>query len=186
MINSLENAFPLHCRNDINSIKNYFVLDDIDACRNITLNQNFLQIPYRIYNKPLTMAQLDSFTCHQQLIINCIFTRHHNGFIRHEVIKNIMQIHPLLEEDDFVIPYIFMLLGEYVVEICEDLYPYIKANKSVINKFIQQNKEFCYLTYQRSVSYWNEYYRLSTYKYLRDYPVRKIFDLFPFAYKRKS
>lgn len=184
MLNSLENAFPLHCRNDINTIKNYLVLDDIDTHHLVTLNQNFLQIPYRIYNEAFTMVQLESLTHHQQLILFCIYTRHHNGFIRHEMVKHIMKIHPVLKENDFVIPYIF-LLGEYVAEICEDLYPYIKANKSVIHQFIQENKEFSYLTYQRSVSYWNEFYRLSRYKHLRDYPARKVFDLFPFIYRRK-
>lgn len=186
MFNSIENSFPLHCKSDIHIIKNYLVLDDMDAYRTITLNQNILQVPYRIYNEPLTMTQMNSFTHHQQLIVNCIFTRHHNGFIRHEMVKKIIQIHPILKEDDFVILYIFLLIGEYVAEICEDLYPYIKANKSVIQQFIKNNKEFSYLTYQRSVSYWNEYYRLSRYKYLSDYPARKIFNLFPFVYRKKS
>ncbi|WP_179998298.1 hypothetical protein [Acinetobacter sp. YH12239] len=95
-----------------------------------------------------------------------------------------MKIHPVLKENDFVIPYIFLLLGEYVLEIIEDLYLYINANKFVIKKFIQENKKFSYITYQRSVSYWNEYYRLSRYKYLHDYPAKKVFDLFPFVYRR--
>ncbi len=72
MIHSLENAFPLHCRNDIDTIKNYLVLEDMDACRIITLNQSIFHIPYRIYNEPLTMVQLESFTHHQQLKISFI------------------------------------------------------------------------------------------------------------------
>ena len=92
MFNSLENAFPLHCRNDINTIKNYFVLEDMDAHHIIALNQDFLQIPYRVYNEPFTIEEIESFTYNQQLILSCIFTRHHNGFIRHDMVKNIIQI----------------------------------------------------------------------------------------------
>lgn len=185
MYTSLENVFPPECVKDLQSIKINVDLNNFDIYRLVVLNQHVLQIPYRIYIKPLTIDEIKKYNQPQQIIISCVFTRHHNGFIRHQMVNHIMQTHPILKEDDFVIPFIFLLLGEYVAEICEDLYPYIKANKSVIEQFIKNNKEFSYVTYQRSVSYWNEYYRLSRYKYLRDYPARKIFDLFPFVYTRK-
>jgi hypothetical protein len=178
MFNPLENAFPLDYLNDINIIKKYLILDDMNACRLVTLNQSILQIPYRIYNKPLTMTQINSFTHHQQLMLSCVFTRHHNGFVRHEMVKNIMKIYPILKDKDFIIPYIFLLLGEYVTEICEELYTYFESNKGVINKFIQENKELTSLTYQRCVSYWNEYYRKSKYSNFHEYPAKRIFDLF--------
>ena len=185
MSNSLENAFPSYLLNDIATLKRYVNIDDRAPYHLAILDQDILKIPYRIYNEPLTITKINSLPYNQQLMLSCIFTRHHNGFIRHKMIKNIMYYHPILKENDFVIPYIFLLLGEYVAEICEELYPYIKANKSVIRQFIQQNKELSHLTYQRSVSYWNEFYRQSIYKHLQDYPARKAFDLFPFVYKRK-
>lgn len=174
----LEAAFPTEHIKDLQAIETYVEFSTFDEYRTATINHLLIHIPYRIYNPPLSTTKVKTLTLQQQLILFCIFTRHHNGFIRHEMVKNIMQIHPTLEEDDFIIPYIFLLLGEYVAEICEDLYPYIKANRSVINNFMQKNTEFSYLTYQRSVSYWNEYYRQSIYKDYRNYPTSKVFDLF--------
>lgn len=186
MPNILESAFPTDCLEDLLSLKRQLELNILDEYQTIIVNHLSFKIPYRIYNKPFTNTQISALNQHKKLILFCIFTRHHDGFVRHKMVKNIMEIHPILKEDDFVIPYIFILLGEYVVEICIDLYPYIEANKLVILKFLKENKKLSYLTYQRSVSYWNEFHRTSRYKYLRDYPARKVFDLFPFVYRKKS
>ena len=178
MSDSLENAFPLYLLNDIVTLKRYLNVDDIGPYRLAILDQDILEIPYRIYNKPLSMTQINSLPYNQQLMLSCIFTRHHDGFIRHKMIRNIIYLHPILKENDFVIPYIFVLLGEYVVEICIELYPYIQSNKKVFTQFLEKNKALNLLTYQRAVSYWNEYYRKTKYAHFHKYPVKITFDLF--------
>jgi predicted metalloprotease with PDZ domain len=97
MFNALKSAFSAHYFNGIATLNRYLNLDDIDTYRSVILNQDILKIPYRIYNKPLTMNQINSFTHHQHLILSCVFTRHHNGFVRHEMVKNIMKKHPILK-----------------------------------------------------------------------------------------
>lgn len=178
MSNSLENAFPSYLLNDIATLKRYLNVDDRAPYRLAILDQDILKIPYRIYNKPLSITKINSRPYNQQLMLSCIFTRHHNGFIRHDMVKNIIQIHPILKEDDFVIPYIFLLLGEYIVEISIELYSYIQINKKVFTQFIDENKALSLLTYQRAASYWNEYYRKTKYVHFHEYPVKIIFDLF--------
>jgi hypothetical protein len=122
-----------------------------------------LTIPYRLYfNEPkLEKEKLLSPT--QKEILNCIYLRHHNGFVRQKRLEQLVDT-----TDDFVIPYTLQLLGEFVMEILEVLDRHI--NDKTIDKyihFISENKKYWQQTESRMISYWNEYYRRPAYpKYL--------------------
>ncbi|MCH5686972.1 hypothetical protein LWM68_23485 [Niabella sp. W65] len=81
-----------------------------------------LGIPYRVYfNEPDT-EQLASLTEVQQLVLHCIYLRHHNGFVRQQ------HLELLGTRDEFwIIPFTFQLLGEYIPEIMEVILKQLSA-----------------------------------------------------------
>ncbi|KAB1857974.1 hypothetical protein F4W09_04350 [Acinetobacter tandoii] len=171
MKNTLEQAFPIQ---RIEAIKS--LLTDINAVgqRVVCLNGDILEIPYRIYNDLPNFSHLNNLSTQELSIIYCLYSRHSDGYIRQEMVKKLIEI----EFQYFMIPYVFLLIGEYVVEIINDIYPLIEKNKDFFIEFMNNNHELTILTYQRMVSYWNEYYRYNRYKYLNDYPGKIIFNLF--------
>src|SRR5262249_2124339 len=77
------------------------------------LGQEFLALPQRIYHAPpvLETLRLNSL---QTELLDCLFTRHHDGFVR--------QIHlgRIIRSPNAWIPYFVMpLVGEYVVELLQ-------------------------------------------------------------------
>ena len=171
----LINGFPSFLRQDVEeAVKvlppdhNVFLVDGqihkIDSLIHPTeykvyFDGELLTIPYRLYfNEPnLEKEKLLSTT--QKEILNCIYLRHHNGFVRQKRLEQLVDT-----TDNFVIPYTLQLLGEYVMEILEVLDKHIN-DKTIDNyiHFINENKKYWQQTESRMISYWNEYYRRPMY-----------------------
>ena len=66
-------------------------------------------------------------------------------------------------------PFVVALIGEYVIEIIEDVAAATPpSNVDAMISFISENAGYWYVTKQRVASYWNVYYR---HKYTkRNYP----------------
>lgn len=112
-------------------------------------------IPSRFYFDEPKVEDERKLTHTQRMVLNCIFLRHHDGFVRQKRLEQLIGV-----TDSFIIPYSVKLLGEYVAEILWILDKQI--NSSTIEsyvKFINENQGFWELTKNRVVSYWNEYYR---------------------------
>lgn len=174
MQNKILKAFPSELRSVLQGLSLQFESWDIRGERVVRLNGECLSIPYRVYKQRPRRLEYRQDTELEHLMLCCLYTRHHDGFIRHAMLKKLM-VHPL---QDFMLPYIFLLLGEYVVEIFEDLYPYVRQNQRQFQAFLALNPELKTITYQRMISYWNVYYRHNSYLNLSEYPAKKIFDLF--------
>jgi hypothetical protein len=124
----------------------------------VTLHGEQLTIPYRNYFNELALDKENALTAQQKTILNCIYLRHHNGFVRQKRLELLVD-----SGQYFVIPYTLHLLGEYVVEILEVLDRHI--NDSTLDnytKFISENEKYWRQTQSRMISYWNEYYRRPT------------------------
>lgn len=143
----------------------------------VYLDGEELKIPYRLYfNEPCYKKEI-SLTDLQKTILNCIYLRHHNGFVRQQRLKKL-----LTRTDNFIIPFSIQLLGEYVIEILEVLAEHTGLNTDRYIKFINDNQNFWNISKSRVISYWNEYYRRPQYpnylppKYagLQDYIGQKI------------
>ena len=105
------------------------------------------------------------------MILHCIFTRSCDGFVRERHIK------ALLSEDftEWAIPYIFKVCDEYVVEILQTVYDNLKdRNTDNFKNFCANNHASFCRSYNRMISYWNEFYRNNCYRY-EDYVGRKLF-----------
>ncbi|MDR2204898.1 MAG: hypothetical protein LBE36_01895 [Flavobacteriaceae bacterium] len=125
---------------------------------------------YRIYFHEPTPELENELTERQKQILNCIYTRHHNGYIREKRLKNLFG-----SDHEWILPFKLQLLGEYVIEILFEL------DKHITDENIQQykqltlnNRKYWEQTKGKMASYWNEYYRYPNYKKIRDYIGYKI------------
>jgi hypothetical protein len=145
----------------------------------VTLAAGVVDIPYR--------AEIDgpipqSLTPTQQLILACVQTRHHDGYVRQA------HIEPLLgQRDEWICPFVWTLLGEYVIEIVQQIADSAdRLDHALYADFLARNPRFRELTYHRAISYWNEY-RRGRLRSFSMYPAFALFERFelPSALKRK-
>lgn len=182
------NAFPQTLKKDVESVLDILPFDvkeiklsdglihkveDLihSEFQTVNLDGEVLTIPYRVYfNEPEREKEL-TLTSRQKSILNCIFLRHHNGYIRQSRLEKI---------DDngyWLTPFTFQLFGEYVFEILEVLDEQLDDNKlENFKRFTIENPKYYAQTESRMISYWNEYYRHKFPK-LKLYIGRIMFDL---------
>ncbi len=129
----------------------------------VCVNNENLSIPDRVRHDPASV-KIGRFSLLQKNLVDCILTRHNDGFVRQKYLAQIVS-----SNYAWVPPFVIQLLGEYVVEILQ----VIEANlgnldKSVYTPFLRANPDFLALTEQRVISYWDCYYRFSCRK--EDFP----------------
>lgn len=161
---AFEQAFPETCREDLQDVLRILPtttgssISISDSSDYITYNLSdyFVQFPYRMYLEEPKEERIQSLSDTQKLILACIYTRSHDGYIRQKYVKQILDI----DFPAWCIPYIVKLCDEYVVEILEVIYDGLKdrCNEDV-QEFCRNNWELTRKGYARMTSYWNEYYR---------------------------
>lgn len=172
--NKLINSFPIELKSDVEIVFDILIDKDFESnildAAELIFNKQKLLIPARIYfNKP-TEIIYQSLTTKQQTILDCIYSRHKDGFIRQKSLEQLVD-----KKDTFIIPFIFKLLGEYVLEILVVADKHINENNiEAYLDFFEENQQCRQYTECRMISYWNVFYR---YKYnkLKDYLGYKIF-----------
>jgi len=170
----LISAFPRSVSSDVISL-----LSKADLKRSILpqlfftvkINNESVEIPYRIYFEEMVESGLNT---EELLILYCLFTRHHDGYLRQKYLERI-----ILSNNYFVTPFIMQLLGEYVVEILQTVENNLSESMlSNLAFFAQENPVFFQATKSRMISYWDRYYRVRTWpknkKAIRDYVGFKI------------
>lgn len=174
----LINAFPFELEEDVETVVNFLSDKTFNihptVKQEVILDEQKLIIPGRVYFDEPTDTTGNNLTVLQQTILNCIYLRHYNGFVRQRRLEKLIDN----TYDYFVIPYIFQLLGEYVIEILQVADKHIN-DKTIENylKFSAENPMYRQQTESRMISYWNEYYRaIPTYKKLNNYIGKQIFD----------
>ena len=138
----------------------------------VFLDKELLNIPCRLYFNEPSLDKEELLTDLQKIILNCIYLRHHNGFIRQKRLEQLLN-----KTEYFITPFTFQLLGEYVMEILEVLQKHI--NPTTIDnylKFINENQKYWTQTESRMISYWNVYYRRIKFPKLNDYIGKQIVD----------
>jgi hypothetical protein len=134
-------------------------------------DDNEIKFPYRIYYIDNSDEFIDSLNVKQKMILHCIYSRSCDGYVRQKHLKSLL----LMDYEDWAIPYIVKICDEYVVEILEMTYEMLKEQDTErIKRFCLQNLvSFC-KSYNRMISYWNEYYRFKN-KNFQQYIGRKLF-----------
>jgi hypothetical protein len=120
----------------------------------LRVGSDLVAIPYRIYHNP-ALINASRLTSLQKELVNCLFTRHHDGFVRQEHLARIIS-----SENIWVPPFVVKLVGEYVIEILQVIRDKMThLNPAIYKRFLQENPGFFAVTKQRVTSYWNCYYR---------------------------
>lgn len=121
----------------------------------VQVDDEQVSIPYRIYNNEPAPDAVRRLPTVQQLILACLYTRHHNGYVRQRHLEAIVG-----HAETWVAPFVIQLLGEYVVQIVHairqglaDLDTPGTATCRVYGRFAANNPEFIALTNQRATSY---------------------------------
>jgi len=125
----LKKSFPKELHSDLNKILKILPLENnqVKLCDgqthkvdnliheselNIVFNNEPLIIPYRLYfNEPNPELE-KSLSDKQKDILNCIYLRHHNGYLREKRLNLISD-----SSEKWIIPFIVQLIGEYVYEL---------------------------------------------------------------------
>jgi hypothetical protein len=136
--------------------------DDIGA---ITLHGKPLRIPARIYRPEPEWREIDSLPAVEQLIAACLYTRHHDGYVRQRALERAITI-----DETWVAPFVLQFLGEYVLELVTRVAAVLTGPpRLAFVTFLRENPGFLDLTTQRATSYWNEYHRTQFWR-REDYP----------------
>lgn len=169
------NAFPQSLSKDVEQVMKFLdmrhALQDIHTSENkINYKEEVLSIPGRIYFDQNIDSLEGGLTKVQRSILNCIGTRHFDGKVRERYLRKVMG-----NSEGFEIPFVFQLLGEYVVQIIEIIDPFIKDHMSSFLDFVIENPEYFRKTEDRMRSYWYCYYKRE-YPDITKYPGYKILN----------
>lgn len=165
-------SFPNELRSDLNSVLEIIPLENhkVELCDGkihhvdnliheseleIKLDSEVLTIPSRVYfNEPKPKLE-KTLNEKQKDILNCIYLRHHNGYLREKRLNSLSE-----KPDKWAIPYLLQLVGEYVYELLPIIDKKINENTlTFCAEFIDENPKYWQKTESRMISYWNEYYR---------------------------
>lgn len=147
-------AFPAMVRNDVIELRSALPHPLLTAYAfPVFVSAELVQIPYRIYHD-VTQIDRTRFNDKQIEFLDCLLTRHHNGFIREEHLRKILSNnHP------WVPPFVVQLAGEYVIEILSAIRDSIHdLDHDLYRAFLLSNPGFLDLTKRRVESYRNCYY----------------------------
>ena len=132
---------------------------------------NVVKFPYRIYYVDIQDSVFNQFSDTEKAILHCIYSRCCDGYVREKHIKALLST----AYPDWTIPYIVKVCDEYVIEILETVYTVLQnQDNERIKHFCMENKKSFCLSYNRMISYWNEFYRKECYHY-KNYIGRKLF-----------
>lgn len=172
----LKKAFPKKLSEDVETAFNALELTDMfisssdkqyevttlmhDETTEQVVNDEVLIIPYRVYfNDSLSEAEREKLTLTQRKILNCILSRSANGYVRERSLKRMEN-----KYEYWMMPYIMLLLSDYVVEILIELQSQFSSmTLELYSKYINENPSSWEKTKDRIISYWAQHYR-------NDYP----------------
>ncbi len=156
---ALRAAFPAAFAGDVDAVLKVLPPSRLpptgETIGSITLGGEPLQIPTRIYCDEPSPEVIASLTDTQQRILHCLYTRHHDGFVRQRHLGFL-----LATNGAWTVPFVVQLVGEYVlpivVQIERELGP---VHEDSYSAFLAENEAFLRLTSARVCSYWNVYFR---------------------------
>jgi len=151
----LTKAFPAFLRDDALEVISALPQPTWDTGTfSVGVGGETISIPYRIYHDP-ALIDATNLTARQRELLDCLLTRHHNGFIRERHLAGILCSH-----HEWIPPFVVQLVGEYVIEILQAVSGDLQhLDPHLYRSFLQANPQYFALTKQRVISYWNCYYR---------------------------
>jgi hypothetical protein len=151
----LVRAFPAALRDDAVLALSAFPEDPLPSeTFAVRVAGQTVALPYRIYHNP-TLIDTVPLNSLQKELVDCLLTRHHDGFVREEHLKRIISRNHV-----WIPAFVIQLVGEYVIAILHVIRQNVNLlDTSVYREFLEENPKFLAITKQRVDSYWNCYYR---------------------------
>ena len=99
------------------------------------------------------------------IVAECLMSRATDGRLRQSALRAILQANEV-----WAIPFIALLIGDYVVEIVNDIARNLsKLDRGAWADFVRENRPAMRLIRSRTASYWDRHYR-TAYPHRQDYP----------------
>ncbi|MCL2309911.1 MAG: hypothetical protein FWC42_06510 [Proteobacteria bacterium] len=138
-----------------------------DGYRSQSYRMNVLgenvHIPYRLHF--LSDAIPRQYLNQRSLLARCLMSRSTNGYCRQIALRSILAL-----KEAWVIPFIALPIGEYVVEIVQDIQSSLPLlDRDIYANFVRENRPAMQLLRSRAASYWDCYHRRA-YPDKRAYP----------------
>ena len=147
------NSFPMALKNELSTLLDSIIINSQyqgQGTFHIKFQNEILNIPTRIYWEEPKLLEPSTLSQTQINLLNCIYTRHHNGCIREKYLKKIID-----SNFEWSSVFILQLCGEYIIEILELAYQHLlkSSNQGILNT-ITENPQYWALSKNRIVSYW--------------------------------
>jgi hypothetical protein len=146
----LAGAFPTSLRHHaLEAVSSFPAVRALGESFSVGVGTEHVTIPNRLHLDP-TFIHVDSLTLLQKEMVDCLLTRHTDGFVRQRHLARIVGL-----SHTWIPPFVVQLAGEYVVEILNVIYQSLPALDTVVyREFLCHNPAFLALTGQRIASYW--------------------------------
>lgn len=153
----IEKSFPSYLQKDATKIADFLQQNDskdfkIIGAEAVCLNGEFLELPQRVYFGEFNTKNL---TFVQEQMLNCLYLCHHNGHLREYYLRKVLEV-----KEDFALPFIAKLFGDYVIEILEVLHHKLPNDtRDKLRDFFRANPLYQKRIESRIASYWDLFYR---------------------------
>jgi hypothetical protein len=162
-------AFPVELQPAASALLNAMTASELAPAHQgfqVTVRGELLSAPARLYWSPSDLrALIDKATGDSRTLALCLGTRHWNGYVREECLRQLIST-----DRPWAAPFLVQLLGEYVIEIVEVIAEAVRqATLQNLSDFARENPKFMAITRQRATSYWDCYF-WSGFRSLQTYP----------------
>ena len=153
----IEKSFPSYLQKDATKIADFLQQNapkdfKMIGTEGIYLNGEFLELPQRVYFGEFNTKSL---TLVQEQMFNCLYLCHCNGHLREHYLRELLAV-----KEDFILPFIAKLFGDYVMEILEVLHHELPNDtRDKLRDFSRANPLYKRRIQSRIASYWDLFYR---------------------------
>jgi len=85
----------------------------------------------------------------------CLLSRSTDGYLRQRALKAILNL-----RESWITPFVVLLIGDYVVEIVEDIQSSLPSlDQDIYKDFVRENRDVMRTLRSKAVSYWDAHYR---------------------------
>ena len=124
-----------------------------DTLDPIEVRGETIHIPVRIYETDRVIEL--PLGSKRARVRACLQSRHSDGHVRQTQLSRLLE-----RPTEWSLPYLVQLVGEYIVEIHEEILAGIDAiPPALVEEFAAANPKFIAKTKQRVISYWQKYHR---------------------------
>ena len=153
----IQRAFSSYLQKDTTKIIDFLQQNDPKdfktiGAETVCLNGEFLELPQRVYFGEFNTQNL---TLVQEQMLNCLYLCHCNGHLREYYLRKVLEV-----KEDFALPFIAKLFGDYVIEILEVLHNELPNDtRDKLRNFFRANPLYKRRIESRIASYWDCFYK---------------------------